>query len=58
MSVQSWIVLGVAALAVLYFARKFFGNLGRKGASAGCGCSDGSGCCGKAKAKPRNAIKS
>jgi hypothetical protein len=51
MSAQGWIVLGVASLAVLFFTRKFFANLGKQGANAGCGCSDGGGCCGKGKRK-------
>ena len=47
MGVQGWIVLGIAAVAVLYFGRKVAANLGKKGANAGCGCESGGGCCGK-----------
>ena len=49
MSVQGGIVLGFAALAVLYVGRKVRANLGNKGAKAGCCCADGGGGCGKAK---------
>jgi hypothetical protein len=51
MSIQGGIVLGIAALAVLYFGRKVCANLGRKGARAGCCCEGGGGRCGKAKLK-------
>ena len=49
MSVQGGIVLGIAALAVLYFGRKVRANLGNRGAKAGCCCEAGGGRCGKAK---------
>jgi hypothetical protein len=51
MNVQGWIALGIVALAALFFGRKFFRNLARRGQDAGCGCSDGGGCCGKARRK-------
>jgi len=46
-SVQGLIVLAGVALAGLYFARKLFRNLARKGQAAGCGCGERD-CC-KAK---------
>jgi hypothetical protein len=41
MSIQGGMVLGIAALAVLYFGRKVCATLGKKGANAGCGCESG-----------------
>jgi hypothetical protein len=46
MNVQGWLVLAAAAAAVLFFGRKAFRNLGKKGQDAGCGCCGG-GSCGK-----------
>lgn len=53
MSVQGWIVLGAAAVAVLFFGRKFLLNLDRKG-TGGCGCGDG-GCASRPSRKPNPA---
>jgi hypothetical protein len=50
MSVQGWLVLGIAAVTVAFVVRKFIQNLARKGEGAGC-CCDGGGACGKAKRK-------
>jgi hypothetical protein len=45
MGMQGWIVLGAAALSVLFFGRKALRSVARKGENAGCGCSGGGGCC-------------
>ena len=49
MNVQGLLVLGAAFVAVLFFGRKAFRNLGRKGEGAGCCCESGGGACGKRK---------
>ena len=46
MGTQSWIVLGLAGIAVGFFLWRFSGKRGQ----SGCGCVSG-GCCGKGKAK-------
>jgi hypothetical protein len=51
MGVQSWLVLGAAMVAVLFFGRKFLRNLWKKGEGAGCCCEGGGGACGKRKRK-------
>jgi hypothetical protein len=48
MTIQGWIVLGVVAGTMLYFASRFRKSLARKGSGAGCGCCGG-GSCGKPK---------
>ena len=53
MNIQGLVVLAIAAAAVLFFGRKLFQNLARKGQDAGCGCSSGSCCKGKRKTKAR-----
>ena len=53
MNIQGLVVLAIAAAAVLFFGRKLFQNLARKGRDAGCGCGDGSCCKGKGKAKAK-----
>lgn len=49
MSLQGWIVLGIAAAVVLFCVRKVTRTLARKGEGAGC-CCDGA--CGRRRAAP------
>jgi hypothetical protein len=49
MSLQSWIVLGIAAAVVLACAGRFRRTLARRGEGAGC-CCDGR--CGKPRRRP------
>jgi hypothetical protein len=45
MSMQGWVVLGAAAVAIVFFARRFRRNLAGRGKGAGCGsCGDACGC--------------
>ena len=46
MGIQSWIVLGIVGITVVFFLWRFSGKRGQ----SGCGCASG-GCCGKDKAK-------
>jgi hypothetical protein len=52
MTIQTWIILAVAALTLYYFGRKFTRSLADHGSRSDCGCGDGGGCCGRKRPGP------